>query len=408
MVVIGGMSHLHADGHPAYVRLMTHRRRAAAVAAGLVAAFVPLDLAQEVGSSAAVVLRILWVALLAAAIAAQRPDSPRLSAAAARLICFLSGVILVAIVAVTGGADGIYFHFLLALPLGAMVVAPDLPSGAALTALVTTSGGAALLLRDGHPALHVVSWVLMSVAAGTLSLWGTILYARSWAAEVASERARARAAEELARSERRRAAAERLATVGRLAAGIAHEINNPLAYVKGNVEWLAESLPEGRCTAEQAREVLADTGGGVEHIARVVADLQAFARDDREVPGPCAVQELVDAALRLGSTRLRDVPDIRLEVEPGLPSVHAHARRIAQAVLNLVVNAADALEGAPQEAGRGPEIRVRARGSGDSVVIEVEDSGPGLSPEAAAHLFEPFFTTKGERGTGLGLALSRE
>jgi C4-dicarboxylate-specific signal transduction histidine kinase len=110
-------------------------------------------------------------------------------------------------------------------------------------------------------------------------------------------------------------------------------------------------------------------------------------------------------ALRLASRRLRDV-DIAVEVEPGLPSVHAHARRVAQAVLNLLVNAADALQAHGGQGDR--RIRVRARAAGEMVAIEVVDSGPGLSPEAAERLFEPFFTTKGDRGTGLGLALSRE
>jgi len=118
------------------------------------------------------------------------------------------------------------------------------------------------------------------------------------------------------------------------------------------------------------------------------------------------VQELVDAALRLASMRVRNVAEITVKLDAELPPVHAHARRVAQAVLNLLVNAADALQDG--DGGRESRILVRARAQSDEVLIEVEDSGPGLTPEAAEHLFEPFFTTKGERGTGLGLALSRE
>ena len=386
-------------------RLMTHRRHAIATATLVVLAFVPLDLAQATGGHRAVLVRLGWVAVLLAIVPTQRPERPRLAAFAGRLVGLVSGAALVAIATVTGGADGPYFQFLLPLPLAAMVVAPDLPSGAALATVVAGAGGATLLLRSGHGPLHVVTWVLMEAAAGGLAVWGTVLFARSWATEVASERARAWAAEQLARSERRRATAEKLATLGRLAAEIAHEINNPLAYVKGNIEWLSEALSASCRAPEEARRVLADTSVGLEHITRVVADLQAFARDDREAPGPCAVQELIDVAFRLASRRLRDV-DIAVEVEPGLPSVHAHARRVAQAVLNLLVNAADALQADGGQADR--RIRVRARAAGEMVAIEVVDSGPGLSPEAAERLFEPFFTTKGDRGTGLGLALSRE
>ncbi|GEJ58011.1 sensor histidine kinase [Anaeromyxobacter diazotrophicus] len=390
----------------ASARLMTHRRRAVAVAAALVGSFLPVDLAQATGGQAAAAVRVLWVAMLLGAIPALRPERPRLAAAAGQLLGLASGAALVAIVAVTGGADGVYFNFLLALPLAVMVVSPEQPASAALASAVTTVGGAVLLWSSGHPALDLATWLLMSVAAGSLALWGTFLYLRAWATEVASEHACVWATEELARSERRRASAEKLATVGRLAAGIAHEINNPLAYAKGNVEWLAESLPAGRCPPAQLLEVLADTGRGLDHIARVVSDLQAFAREDREAPGPCAVPELVEDALRLASARVRDVADLRVEVEDGLPQVRAHARRVSQAVLNLVVNAADAVQAGG--AGRDRRILVRARAAGDEVLIEVEDSGPGLSAEAAEHLFEPFFTTKGERGTGLGLVLSRE
>jgi signal transduction histidine kinase len=398
MVVIGAMSHLHADGHPAYVRLMTHRRRAAGVAAGLVAAFVPLDLAQEVGSSAAVVLRILWVALLLAAIAAQRPDSPRLSAAAARLICFLSGVILVAIVAVTGGADGIYFHFLLALPLGAMVVAPDLPSGAALTALVTTSGGAALLLRDGHPALHVLSWVLMSVAAGTLSLWGTILYARSWAAEVASERARARAAEELARSERRRAAAERLATVGRLAAGIAHELNNPLTGVLSYASLLRKRLDGDKESCDDLDVIVRETV----RCRGIIRGLLDFARPTPPARKPMDLNEVVRRAVSVVMTQLSlNQVDLSLDLAPQLPVVHADANQIQQVAVNLLLNAGDAING------DGGTIRLTTRaGAEGSVEMLVQDNGRGIPAEDLPRIFEPFYTTKGSHGTGLGLAVS--
>jgi len=116
--------------------------------------------------------------------------------------------------------------------------------------------------------------------------------------------------------------------------------------------------------------------------------------------------DVVSDAARIASLRLRYVARLEVEVPAQLPPVRAVRRRLAQVLLNLLVNAGDALE----EHGRsGSTVRVTGRREGARVVLLVEDNGPGFPPEVLSRLFEPFFTTKGpEKGTGLGLALSRE
>jgi C4-dicarboxylate-specific signal transduction histidine kinase len=223
---------------------------------------------------------------------------------------------------------------------------------------------------------------------------------------IALGRERVAAQAELAASEERRLRAERLAVVGTLAAGVAHEINNPLSFVRANLGFLDRSLSgkEASDPAEQ-RELVAESLVGVDRIRRIVCDLQGFTRDD-------AGQTLVDAAaaveeaLRLSSLRTRGVAPVSTTIASGLPRVHGSHARLVQVLTNLLVNAADAIAEGPAP---DPTIRVALSATAAGVRIVVEDGGPGLPPRVREHLFEPFVTTKPPgRGTGLGLPLARE
>ncbi len=255
----------------------------------------------------------------------------------------------------------------------------------------------------GWPARDVVSVSVRLGAAALVmvlvSYWTRRM--RRLARELEREQARA-----LRLSESRLAQAERLAIVGRLASGIAHEINNPMAYVKANVNVLErhfgglEDLP-----AEEVREVLAETREGIDRINQIVADLKSYARDDSEVAVPVDLEEVVRQSARLAAVRLPPSTSLRIECAPNLPKVHANARKLSQVVLNLLINAGDALDGQPGT----PAIAVTALVTGEGVVLHVEDNGPGIPEALMGRLFEPFFTTKPPgKGTGLGLALSRE
>jgi signal transduction histidine kinase len=201
------------------------------------------------------------------------------------------------------------------------------------------------------------------------------------------------------------ARSERMASVGRLAAGLAHEIGNPIAALMGMLDLLlAGDLPP-----ETARDFLQRMQKETERIHGVLRDLLDFARPPTE-PSP-ASSEVADVASVVADVLALVRPQkafrtiqVEADVPPAL-SVTLAAPRLTQVLLNLVVNAAAAIVSAKPASSR---VTVRARKAGEHVRIEVEDEGPGVAAALRDRLFEPFVTTKdvGE-GTGLGLAVCR-
>jgi len=214
-----------------------------------------------------------------------------------------------------------------------------------------------------------------------------------------------RANAELVRARESLLRADRLATVGRLASGIAHEVGNPLGAITGYVELARERLrPCDRAPAlEQADDFLARIGAEAERIDAIVRDLLDFARPPAAGPGDVELGAAIHAAVRLArvQARFRDV-DVEVELGGAARRVVGDERRLAQVFLNLVLNAADAMDG------RG-RVHITGRTSGRGaprVVVDVADTGPGIAPEHLSRVFDPFFTTKPPgKGTGLGLAV---
>jgi signal transduction histidine kinase/CheY-like chemotaxis protein len=211
------------------------------------------------------------------------------------------------------------------------------------------------------------------------------------------------------------AQSDRLASVGLLAAGVAHEINNPLTYVLYNAEALTEDLQAVaealiRAGPERAAaELLKDCAGraaeaveGAHRVKKIVRDLRTFSRVDEDRRVPVSLNEVIDGALTMAYNevkyRARLVKDYAV-----LPTLLANEGKLAQVFLNLVVNAAHAIgEGdVPKN-----EIRIVTREEDGEVVAEVRDTGCGIPEAELARLFDPFFTTKqvGE-GSGLGLSI---
>ncbi len=201
--------------------------------------------------------------------------------------------------------------------------------------------------------------------------------------------------------------ADQLASVGTLAAGVAHEINNPLAYVVGNLDMLAldleelkAELPAGRLA--EAHEMMSDTRDGVDRVRRIVRDLKVFSRAGEDDHGPVDVARVVELAVNMTRHEVRH--RARLIKDFGeVPAVQANEGRLGQVLVNLIVNAAHAIpEGNVEE----NEIRVTTRRTADGRVrLEVRDTGSGIPPEIRRRIFDPFFTTK-EVGIGTGLGLS--
>jgi signal transduction histidine kinase len=193
--------------------------------------------------------------------------------------------------------------------------------------------------------------------------------------------------------------ADRLATLGGIAAGFAHEIGNSLNVIRGYAAVAERELPAEHANREDVLAIRRETGRAAALLERFLVfararDSHAFAqpiegvlREAVEVVGPAAAQARVERVV---------------EIAPDLPLVLADAGLLRQAFLNLCVNAIDAMRD-----GGGGTLTARARRDGDGVRVELRDTGPGLDAETARRIFEPFFTTKAE-GTGLGLAIVRQ
>ncbi|MBI2931808.1 MAG: hypothetical protein HYY16_09165 [Planctomycetes bacterium] len=199
------------------------------------------------------------------------------------------------------------------------------------------------------------------------------------------------------RSERRR----RLALVGTMAAGVAHEIKNPLASIKGATQLVQREL-EDKAVGDGARDYLKLVVGEVDRLNGVIEDFLSFARPREPRFKDVSLNELVEGVLTLQGAALPPGVEVRRELDPMLPSIQADPELLKQALLNVLKNAVDAV-------GDKGLVTVRTRSMPKTLshyeVIEVEDSGPGISPDDLDRIFQPFYTTK-TRGTGLGLAIA--
>ncbi len=200
--------------------------------------------------------------------------------------------------------------------------------------------------------------------------------------------------------------ADRLSSIGTLAAGVVHEINNPLTSVLSNLSFLQDSLAQPSIQPEalpELREVLAETQEGIGRVRTIVRGVKTFARTDEDRSGPVEVHPAIDGALRLVRKELQYRAQLERALEP-VPAILGNEGRLGQVLVNLLVNALQAFQ--QSDPGRN-RIRVATRTHAEGmVIIEVEDNGPGMSPQVRQHIFDPFFTTKpaGE-GTGLGLSI---
>jgi signal transduction histidine kinase/CheY-like chemotaxis protein len=208
--------------------------------------------------------------------------------------------------------------------------------------------------------------------------------------------------------ESRLALASRLAAVGSLASGIAHEINNPLAWVTSNLSFALEELKKlaGQGDDERVDEVseaLDDAQTGAARIAQIVNDLRTFAHADHERLAPVSVKRVVEGALTMANNELKHRARVIRRLDSA-PMVMANEARLGQAVVNLLLNAAWSAGGH----GRIPEVTVAtATGVDGSAQIEITDNGQVIAADVLPHLFDPFFSVRvGGEGIGLGLAVT--
>lgn len=210
---------------------------------------------------------------------------------------------------------------------------------------------------------------------------------------------------------------DRMATIGVLAAGLGHEINNPLAYILANLEFIGTEIDVliGELPQEARRrlepgladlsQALADTSQGAHRVRTIIADLRTFARND-ETCTLVDVRQLLDASARMAAVQIRQRATVVKHYADDVSPVLASDARLGQVFLNLVVNAAHSLAD-----GREPErnrIELNVHDEGEFVHVEVADTGCGIAADVLPQIFEPFFTTReAGQGTGLGLGICR-
>jgi PAS domain S-box-containing protein len=202
--------------------------------------------------------------------------------------------------------------------------------------------------------------------------------------------------------------ADRLTALGVLSAGVAHEINNPLAYVLLNLEYLKRELPKAAADPSRIESLMVrvqDACHGADRVASIVRDLRTFARGEDTARQPVSLEAVIESAVNIAYPELRTRARLERRYQT-VPAVDGNAGRLEQVFMNLLLNAAQAFpDGSDENAN---SIRVSLRAEGTQVIAEVADNGPGIPHDLLGRIFDPFFTTKPVGvGTGLGLPICR-
>ncbi len=198
------------------------------------------------------------------------------------------------------------------------------------------------------------------------------------------------------------AQSDRLASVGVLAAGVAHEINNPLVYIMNNLSYVLTHLPDG---LEELASALREARSGAERVRDIVKDLKTFSRSDSEKMEPVDVRTILDSAIKVAHNEIRHRAQLVRHYDD-IPPVDANAR-LGQVFLNLILNAAHAI-GEGDVANNQIAVSVERRDATGQVSVSIRDTGVGIPGDRLAKIFDPFYTTKPVGvGTGLGLSICR-
>jgi len=198
--------------------------------------------------------------------------------------------------------------------------------------------------------------------------------------------------------------AEKLASLGRMSAGIIHEINNPLNFATTGLYTLRK---QGKHLAPEHQpgfaEIVADIEDGVNRVKNIVSDLRSFTHYNTDLLEKVKVAEVVATALRFMSNEWKDRVQVHRQV-PEDAVIDANKNKMTQVLVNLLQNALDALNQKVFE-NEPPAVWIEARVEGSRTIVSVRDNGPGIDPAIADKIFDPFFTTK-DVGEGMGLGLS--
>ncbi len=218
--------------------------------------------------------------------------------------------------------------------------------------------------------------------------------------------------------------ADKLASLGQLVSGIGHEINNPNQFIRGNIKIIKQALDDILPIVDEYQTqhpdlkiarlkyaffrqhvltLVDDMANGSERIKRIVQSLKSFARKDEGLLAEAVdINNVIDESARLVHNQVHKFADIQLNLAPDLPTFEGNAQKLEQVIINLIINASQAMP-----ADQRGLIRVSSEMDGQYLIARVEDNGSGMSPSTAKNIFDPFFTTKRARGgTGLGLSIA--
>jgi signal transduction histidine kinase len=320
-----------------------------------------------------------------------------------------------------------------------------------VTLACLAQGGAAVLVDGASPLLAVtfavVAFISLNIAeAGTQFVVELLeegdqqqaaLHSAHEQLEAANEKIRSDI-ENLQKIEVELRQSQKLEAVGRLASGIAHEINTPTQFVTDSVHFLGEALCELLVLIDKQRDIIVAAGAtsateleamlanadmpyltqempkavarsldGLGRVASIVRSMKRFAHPDQAVKATADINDAVENTLTIAFGEYKYVAELELDLSP-LPRLVCHVGELNQVILNLVVNAAHAIGDVVGNTGAKGKITVRTQCEGDDIVISVSDTGTGIPDELKERMFEPFFTTKEVgRGTGQGLAIAR-
>lgn len=225
---------------------------------------------------------------------------------------------------------------------------------------------------------------------------------------------------------------EKMASIGQLAAGVAHEINNPMGFISSNLSSLGKYMEKisafnaalleavestgDRDTLDKLNDLrkkmkidfilgdisglLAESHDGAERVRRIVQDLKSFSHVDDVQCKPFSINECLTSTLNMARNEIKYIADVEQEYDPDLPLLNCYPQQLNQVFMNILVNAAHAMEGHGV-------ISIKTMREADDIVVRISDTGKGIAPENLSRIFEPFFTTKEVgKGTGLGLSIS--
>ena len=331
-------------------------------------------------------------------------------AAAARLLCAGLTLGVGAVSAVHGGLTNPGLPWLMLPPFLATLASGERAgrtwvAASTMTILLVGALGGLGLLSAEEPSRQVRQQGSMSSALLLLFIGYAMaaLFETLRSTAMAELHATQRA---LVHSREQQMLTERMASLGTLAAGVAHEINNPIMFISSNLEFVIRILQQPASLDPEAlhecQTALTESAIGVRRVRDIVRDLKMFSRPEQPEASRVDCTEVMRTSARLASNALRHRTQLHLDLRP-VPQVMVHEGQLAQVLVNLLTNAVQAL---PERDPLLNTITVSTGVQGDQVVLEVTDNGSGMPANVLARIFDPFFTTKPVGlGTGLGLSI---